>query len=228
VRITRHPAIILVTGLVIFGALAVVSLGYKGAGFGGETNAPAHSDSAAGQTWLTKVLPAQHGQPHQRHLQAEAACLGGWGRAGPRQPGTVQQPAVHRDHRAARPDRVGADPGAVRRCHDQDPGRSADPDARRGRALAATGTTVTSAGLVLAGTFGVFALVGARTSGGSQFVNLAVGLALGILMDTFLVRTLLVPPTVLLFGRWKWWPSRMGRKSGGGPAGGQREPELPR
>ena len=36
------------------------------------------------------------------------------------------------------------------------------------RALAATGTTVTSAGLVLAGTFSVFALVGGRGSGGSQ------------------------------------------------------------
>ncbi len=86
-------------------------------------------------------------------------------------------------------------------------------------ALAATGTTVTSAGLVLAGTFGVFALVGARTSGGSQFTNLAVGLALGILMDTFLVRTLLVPSTVLLLGRWNWWPSRMGRETGDRPAG---------
>jgi RND superfamily putative drug exporter len=86
------------------------------------------------------------------------------------------------------------------------------------RALNATGTTVTSAGLVLAGTFGVFALVGARTQGGSQFVNLAVGLALGILMDTFLVRTLLVPSAVLLLGRWNWWPSRMGRAPGSGPA----------
>jgi len=38
----------------------------------------------------------------------------------------------------------------------------------------------------------VFALAGARTPGGSQFVNLAVGLALGIQMGTFLVRTLLV------------------------------------
>jgi putative drug exporter of the RND superfamily len=37
------------------------------------------------------------------------------------------------------------------------------------RAPSATGTTVTSAGLVLAVTFGVFALVGARTPGGSQF-----------------------------------------------------------
>ena len=94
-----------------------------------------------------------------------------------------------------------------------------------GRALAATGTTVTSAGLVLAGTFGVFALVGARTSGGGQFTNLAVGLALGILMDTFLVRTLLVPSTVLLLGRWNWWPSRMSRMTDDGPAAEPREPE---
>jgi len=63
VRITRHPAIILVTGLVIFGALAVVSLGYKGAGFGGETSAPAHSDSAAGQTLLTKYFPRSTANP---------------------------------------------------------------------------------------------------------------------------------------------------------------------
>jgi RND superfamily putative drug exporter len=94
-----------------------------------------------------------------------------------------------------------------------------------GRALAATGTTVTSAGLVLAGTFGVFALVGARTSGGGQFTNLAVGLALGILMDTFLVRTLLVPSTVLLLGRWNWWPSRMSAATDHGPAAEPREPE---
>ena len=45
-------------------------------------------------------------------------------------------------------------------------------------------------------------------------------------MDTFLVRTLLVPSTVLLLGRWNWWPSRMSRKTGGGPASGPREPEV--
>src|SRR2546430_11567056 len=63
------------------------------------------------------------------------------------------------------------------------------------RALGATGTTVTSAGLVLAGTFAVFALVGGRGSGGSQ-IRIGVGLALGVLMDTFIVRTVLVPCTV--------------------------------
>jgi len=80
------------------------------------------------------------------------------------------------------------------------------------RALSVTGTTVTSAGLILAGTFVVFGVVAGRGSGGEQFRDVAFGLALGILMDTFLVRTLLVPSTVVLLGRWNWWPSRMSRK----------------
>ena len=74
-------------------------------------------------------------------------------------------------------------------------------------ALNATGTTVTSAGLVLAGTFAVFGVIGA-TTGSSQFRDLGVGLTVGVLMDTFLVRTLLVPSTVILLGKWNWWPSK--------------------
>jgi RND superfamily putative drug exporter len=78
------------------------------------------------------------------------------------------------------------------------------------RALVATGTTVTSAGLVLGGTFTVFAIVGAQ-QGSTQFRDVGAGLALGVLMDTFLVRTLLVPSTVLLLGRWNWWPSGLSK-----------------
>jgi putative drug exporter of the RND superfamily len=77
------------------------------------------------------------------------------------------------------------------------------------RALSLTGTTVTSAGLVLAGTFLVFTIVAGSGSGGDQVRDIGFGLALGILMDTFLVRTLLVPSTVVLLGKWNWWPSRM-------------------
>jgi RND superfamily putative drug exporter len=87
------------------------------------------------------------------------------------------------------------------------------------RALNATGTTVTSAGLVLAGTFAVFAIVGGRGSGGRMVIDVGTGIALGILMDTFLVRTLLVPSTVALLGRWNWWPSRLGDRG--------REPLVP-
>jgi RND superfamily putative drug exporter len=72
------------------------------------------------------------------------------------------------------------------------------------RAVEATGTTVTSAGLILAGTFGVLTF-----AGDAQVQEIGVGLAAGILLDTFLVRTLLVPSTVVLFGRWNWWPSRL-------------------
>jgi RND superfamily putative drug exporter len=77
------------------------------------------------------------------------------------------------------------------------------------KAIGMTGTTVTSAGLVLAGTFVVFGVVAGSGAGGSQFRDIAISLALGILMDTFLVRTLLVPSTVVLLGRWNWWPSKL-------------------
>ncbi len=78
------------------------------------------------------------------------------------------------------------------------------------KALITTGTTVTSAGLVLAGTFAVFAIVGGAGPGGSEFQDIGFGLAAGIILDTFIVRTLLVPSVVLLLGRFNWWPSKHG------------------
>ncbi len=75
------------------------------------------------------------------------------------------------------------------------------------KAVGITGTTVTSAGLVLAGSFIVLTVAAGGSN--SQVRDIGLGLALGILMDTFLVRTLLVPSTVVLLGRWNWWPSRL-------------------
>jgi RND superfamily putative drug exporter len=86
-------------------------------------------------------------------------------------------------------------------------------------ALRTTGTTITSAGLVLAGSFVVLTLVAGSGSGGGQVRNIGLGLTFGILMDTFLVRTLLVPSTVILLGRWNWWPSRLGRSAPPTPSG---------
>ena len=83
------------------------------------------------------------------------------------------------------------------------------------RALERTGPTVSSAGLVLAGTFGVFALAVAGQPGGGTGVLASI--AIGILMDAFLVRTLLVPATVALLGRWNWWPSSHGTPSQAAP-----------
>ncbi|MFZ0040123.1 MAG: MMPL family transporter [Solirubrobacteraceae bacterium] len=80
------------------------------------------------------------------------------------------------------------------------------------KAISRTGSTVTSAGIILGGTFAVFAIVGGGGSGGSQLRAIGFGLAAGILMDTFLVRTLLVPSTVILLGRWNWWPSALSRE----------------
>ncbi len=73
-------------------------------------------------------------------------------------------------------------------------------------AILATGGTITAAGLVLAGTFGVLAVT---TAG--QIREIGTGLALGILLDTFIVRTLLVPSTAILLGRFNWWPSSLWR-----------------
>jgi RND superfamily putative drug exporter len=75
------------------------------------------------------------------------------------------------------------------------------------KAIGITGTTVTSAGVILAGTFVVLGLVG----GDETIQQIGFGVAFGILLDTFFVRTLLVPSIVTLLGRWNWWPSKLSR-----------------
>ena len=62
-RIVRHPAPTLVAGLVAFGGLAFAVTAYSAAGFGGDTTAPAGSDSAAGAKILSAHFPNTSANP---------------------------------------------------------------------------------------------------------------------------------------------------------------------
>jgi RND superfamily putative drug exporter len=77
------------------------------------------------------------------------------------------------------------------------------------KAVGFTGTTVTSAGLILAGTFGVLGIVGGQV----EVQQIGFSIAFGILLDTFFVRTLFVPSIAVLLGKWNWWPSKLYRTS---------------
>jgi putative drug exporter of the RND superfamily len=70
------------------------------------------------------------------------------------------------------------------------------------RALSATGPVITSAGIILAGTFSVL-----MTLPVSFTFDLGLMVALGILLDTFIVRTIMVPAAVEVLGDKVWWPS---------------------
>jgi RND superfamily putative drug exporter len=70
------------------------------------------------------------------------------------------------------------------------------------RALAVTGPVITSAGIILAGTFSVL-----MTLPVTYTFDLGFMVALGILLDTFVVRTIMVPAAVELLGDRIWWPS---------------------
>jgi RND superfamily putative drug exporter len=73
--------------------------------------------------------------------------------------------------------------------------------------LAATGGVITSAGVVLAGTF---AALGSLPLVFITEIGFAV--AFGVLLDTFVVRSVLVTALTLDVGRWMWWPSGLFRK----------------
>jgi RND superfamily putative drug exporter len=70
------------------------------------------------------------------------------------------------------------------------------------RALSATGPVITSAGLILAGTFAVLMTLPVTFA-----FNIGFMVAVGILLDTFVVRTIMVPAAVELLGDRVWWPS---------------------
>ncbi|MFT4220248.1 MAG: MMPL family transporter [Microbacterium sp.] len=74
------------------------------------------------------------------------------------------------------------------------------------RGLAVTGGVITSAGLVLAATFAALSVIPILF-----LVQIAFIVAFGVLLDTFLVRALLVPALLHDIGRPVWWPSKLGR-----------------
>jgi len=92
------------------------------------------------------------------------------------------------------------------------------------RALAVTGGVITSAGVVLAGTFSVLAVLPLVFLTEIGFI-----VAFGVLLDTFLVRSLLVPALVFELGPRIWWPSTLSHaidhREPRRPAPGPPEPE---
>jgi putative drug exporter of the RND superfamily len=85
------------------------------------------------------------------------------------------------------------------------------------RALAVTGGVITSAGIVLAGTFSVLAVLPLVFLTEIGFV-----VAFGVLLDTFLVRSVLVPAIVLKLGPKVWWPSQLAKTDGAGAGEDER------
>ncbi len=69
-------------------------------------------------------------------------------------------------------------------------------------ALESTGGVVTGAGLILAGTFATLTLLPLE-----ELVQIGATVAIGVLLDTFVVRALLIPAITYLCGERAWWPN---------------------
>jgi RND superfamily putative drug exporter len=78
--------------------------------------------------------------------------------------------------------------------------------------LSATGGVITSAGAVLAGTFAALSTLPV-----TFLAEIGFAVAFGVLLDTIVVRSVLVTALNLDLGRWVWWPSALFRLSAPDP-----------
>jgi RND superfamily putative drug exporter len=76
------------------------------------------------------------------------------------------------------------------------------------RGVKSTAGVVTSAAVVMIAVFGIFATLSLV-----EMKQIAIGLAVAVLIDATLVRAVLLPATMALLGEWNWWmPGRSGRR----------------
>ena len=71
------------------------------------------------------------------------------------------------------------------------------------RAVASTGGIITSCGLIMAGTFGAMLVSPVR-----PILQIGFAAVVGLLIDTFIIRTLVVPAIAVKFGELNWWPGK--------------------
>jgi len=71
------------------------------------------------------------------------------------------------------------------------------------RALATTGGIITSCGLIMAGTFGAMLSSPLR-----PMLQIGFAACIGLIIDTFIIRSLVVPSIAVLVGEMNWWPGR--------------------
>ncbi len=90
------------------------------------------------------------------------------------------------------------------------------------RGLVATGGVITSAGLVLAATFAALGVIPILFLAQIAFI-----VAFGVLLDTFVVRSLLVPAATYDIGRAIWWPSKLWRRGVDVEAGAAESVAVP-
>ncbi len=76
--------------------------------------------------------------------------------------------------------------------------------AKGGRTVAHTGGVITACGIILASTFATL-----TTSPLQVVLQIGAAVAVGILIDTFIVQAFLVPVLATPAGQWSWWPSRL-------------------